>query len=67
MSAPVSFYLEQAANCAKAAEGAQLDNQRAKFLEAQVAWQELADRALHVQSEREKRDAARIAVAVVEA
>ncbi len=62
MSAPVSFYLEQVANCARSAESAQLDNQRAKFLDAQAAWQELADRAIHVQAEREKRDAARVAV-----
>ena len=62
MSAPVSFYLEQVANCARAAEGAQLDNQRVKFRDAQAAWQELANRAIHVQAEREKRDAVRSAV-----
>jgi hypothetical protein len=61
MSATVSFYLEQVAKCAVQAQGAALDNQRSKFLEAQAAWQELADRAGHVQSEREKRDAVRVA------
>jgi hypothetical protein len=62
MSATVSFYLEQVAKCATEAQGAALDNQRAKYLDAQAAWQELADRALHVQTEREKRDAARVVV-----
>jgi hypothetical protein len=60
MSATVSFYLEQVAKCATEARGAALDNQRAKYLDAQAAWQELADRAAHVQTEREKRDAARV-------
>lgn len=57
MSAPITFYLEQAASCARSAEAEALPNRREKFLEAQVAWQALADRAIRIHAESEKREA----------
>ncbi len=59
MPAPITFYLEQVASCAKSAEGAALPNLRTKYLDAQAAWQELANRAIVVEAERAKRDAAK--------
>lgn len=60
MAAQIEFYLEQAATCAKAAEDAALPNLRDKYLDAQLAWQALADKASHIQAESEKREAERI-------
>lgn len=54
VNAPIDFYLQQAANCAKAAESASLDNQRSKYLRAQQAWQEMADRRASVMAGRSK-------------
>jgi hypothetical protein len=66
MSAPITFYLQQVENCAKSAEGAVLPNLRIKYLDAQAAWQELADRAIVVEAERAKRDAAKGERALIE-
>jgi hypothetical protein len=59
MSVSSQFYLEQAAKCARSASDAALDNQRETFLRSQEAWQAMADRAIRVDAERAKRDAAR--------
>ena len=40
-----TFYLEQAAVCADAANGATLENERNKFRAAEKAWRGLADSA----------------------
>lgn len=54
MASPIDFYLEQAADCARQAAGATLDNQRDKYLQAQAAWQALAD---GIRARAAKRDA----------
>jgi hypothetical protein len=59
MAQLVSFYLQQARNCGEAADAATLANQRGKFLDAQAAWQALADQTLKVQEAAAKREAAR--------
>lgn len=59
MSATTQFYLDQAAQCASSAAGAALDNQRDTFLRAETAWRAMADRAIKVATEREKREAAK--------
>jgi hypothetical protein len=55
MSATDDFYRTQAQACAVAAEQAQLDNQREKYLSAQRAWEALADRTAKIQSDRDAR------------
>jgi hypothetical protein len=57
-----AFYVQQAQNCEKAAAQATLDNERDKFLQAQAAWQSLADASARVQAEAAKREAARLRV-----
>jgi hypothetical protein len=61
MSASCQFYLDQAALCAKSAQGATLANQRATYERAGAAWQALADREIDIATAREKRDAEKIA------
>jgi hypothetical protein len=61
MSASCQFYLDQAALCAKSAERATLDNQRATYVRAGAAWQALADREIEITTAREKRDAEKVA------
>jgi hypothetical protein len=61
MSQPVSFYIQQAENCATAAAAATLVNEREKYLAAQVAWQALADATAKTRDEAAKRDAAKLA------
>jgi hypothetical protein len=61
MSASCQFYLDQAALCAKSAECATLDNQRATYVRAGAAWQALADREIEITAAREKRDAEKVA------
>jgi hypothetical protein len=63
VSTESSFYIQQAAKCAKEAEAAMLPNQRAMYLRSQAAWQTLADRRLLTESnrarlEQQKRQAA---------
>ena len=59
MVQPTGFYAQQAENCGKAADESTLANERQKFLQAQAAWQSLADSTARVQAEAGKRDAAR--------
>lgn len=59
MAVSTQFYLDQAADCARNAGSAALDNQRETFLRAAAAWQAMADRAIMVATEREKREAAK--------
>jgi hypothetical protein len=54
VNAPIDFYLEQAANCAKAAEETKLPNERSKFLRSQLAWQAMADRRAKLAAARIK-------------
>jgi len=65
MSQPVSFYIQQAANCGSSAAAATLINEREKYLAAQVAWQTLADAAIKTRDETAKRDAAKLASASI--
>jgi hypothetical protein len=58
MSAASTFYLAQAALCAKAAAAATLPNQRERALRAQEAWQALADRITLVENGRTRPGAA---------
>jgi len=57
MSVSSQFYLSQAALCAKSAQGTTLPNLRDKYLQAQAAWQALADRELGIRAAREQREA----------
>ncbi|MCW1430730.1 hypothetical protein [Novosphingobium sp. JCM 18896] len=59
MAEPITFYQSQAESCAKAAAEASLENQRDKFLQAQAAWQALADKTAMVQAQAAKREAER--------
>ena len=59
MSQPISFYIQQAANCGEAAAAAKLANERDKYLQAQTAWQALADAAAKRDEDSAKREAAR--------
>jgi hypothetical protein len=59
MAEAVTFYVRQAESCGKAAAEATLDNQRDKFLQAQAAWQALADKTAMVQAQAAKREAER--------
>jgi hypothetical protein len=59
MAQPETFYVQQAENCGKSAAAATLDNERQKFLDAQAAWQSLADATARTQAEAAKRDAER--------
>ncbi|MBW8754880.1 MAG: hypothetical protein JF595_12155 [Sphingomonadales bacterium] len=62
MSQPVSFYIQQAANCGSAAAASTLINERDKYLQAQAAWQALADATAKTRDEAAKRDAERAKV-----
>lgn len=57
MSGSSQFYLTQAALCAKSAQGTVLPNLRDKYLQAEAAWQALADRELGIRAAREQREA----------
>ena len=59
MSIPLQFYREQAASCARSAQAATLDNQRAIYLRSEQAWQTLADRTAATTLARAERDAAK--------
>jgi hypothetical protein len=60
MSQPVSFYIQQAENCGSAAAASTLINERDKYLQAQAAWQALADATAKTRNEAAKRDAERV-------
>jgi hypothetical protein len=59
MTGTWSFYVQQAEACGKAASTAALTNERDKFLQAQAAWQALADKTALIQAEAAKREADR--------
>lgn len=59
MAEAITFYQNQAESCGKAAAEASLENQRDKFLQAQAAWQALADKTAMVQARAAKREAER--------
>lgn len=59
MAEAITFYRNQAESCAKAAAEAILENQRDKFLQAQAAWQALADKTAMVQAQAARREAER--------
>lgn len=46
MTQQLDFYSAQVASCGASADASTLANQRQKFLDAQSAWQALADREL---------------------
>ena len=52
MSAPSSFYTEQAAICAKSAEDTALPQLREKYLRSQAAWEALAERESGIKAAR---------------
>ena len=58
-----AFYARQAESCGKAAAAATLTNERDTFLQAQAAWQALADKTVFVQAQTAKREAERAALA----
>ena len=55
MAATNDFYREQAQACGEAADLAELDNQREKFLAAQRAWLALAKGTAEVEAQRDAR------------
>ena len=57
MSAPSSFYTEQAAICAKSAAETLLPQLREKYLRSQAAWEALAERETDIKTARALRDA----------
>lgn len=59
MAQAADFYIQQAASCGEAAEGATLANERDKYLQAQAAWQALADASAKTQEAARKREAER--------
>jgi hypothetical protein len=56
MQQTVTFFLEQAAICGKAAEETVLPLQRERFLRSQAAWQKLADQRGETLAERRRID-----------
>jgi len=58
----LQFYTDQAATCARSADGAALANERDKYLRAEAAWQALASREDSIRAVREKREAERAAL-----
>jgi hypothetical protein len=54
-----AFYARQAENCRNSATKATLENERHKFLQAQAAWQALAEKTAHTEAEAAKREAER--------
>ena len=70
MSAPSSFYTEQAAICAKSAAETLLPQLREKYLRSQAAWEALAERETSIKAARALRDAeteARVSAGLVHA
>lgn len=60
MSVATQFYLDQAAKCEREASDALLPNRREILLRAQASWQAMADKALRVAEERDKRESERV-------
>lgn len=59
MADQVAFYRRQAEMCGTSAASSILENERQKFLNAQSAWQTLADAMARTQAAAAKRDAER--------
>lgn len=57
MSISFEFANERAAEAARDAETAQLDNVRDRALRSEAAWRDMADRALKTEESRAKREA----------
>lgn len=57
MTQQLDFYTTQIASCGASADASILDNQRRKFLDAQAAWQALADTELKRIAKRAEREA----------
>jgi hypothetical protein len=62
MSVSTQFYLDQAAKCAREAGDALLPNRREVLIRAQASWQAMADKAIRVAAERDKREAERATI-----
>lgn len=56
----LEFYARQAENCRRSATEATLENERRKFLQAQTAWQALADKTALIKAQAAKREAERV-------
>lgn len=54
MSQSYEFYFARAEEAAKEAANATLENVRERALRSESAWREMAERALYMQTEREK-------------
>ena len=67
MSTAGDFYLTQAKICASAAEATDLPMLRAKYEDAEAAWQALARRETDIAAARERRLAENEAKALLEA
>ena len=55
MSTTSEFYLARAAECARDAQAAGLDNVRDRFLRAEHAWQKMADQILRSEEARKSK------------
>lgn len=63
MSATADFYLQRADECARDAANTNLDNVRDRCQRSEAAWREMANRLLHTDSLRARREADRVAEA----
>lgn len=61
MTANTQFYLDRAEQCGRDATKAMLANQRDVLLKAQAAWQAMADQSHKMTTERDRREAERLA------
>ena len=59
MADQVAFFRKQAEMCGNSAASSRLENERQKFLDAQAAWQTLADGMARTQAAAAKREAER--------
>lgn len=55
MAQTVGFCLERAEEAAREARGATLDNVRERARRSEVAWREMADRAIKIEENRARR------------
>jgi len=62
MAANSEFYLARAAQSAKEASEAVLDNVRDRCLRSEKAWQAMADRTVYAEKERDKKNQVKIAL-----
>ena len=57
MSGTIAYYHAQADECAAAAAAAPLDNVKMRFLRAEAAWRQMADRLVQTEINREVNEA----------